>query len=220
MRDTIRKTAIAVAGLSALGGGFAVSADAATHHKHAPKQHARKHQAAATSTALTGDTKTSAEAAALAAVPGGTVTRSTAADADDAPAVYSVYVKKADGTRAEVLEDASFAVLSVTAEQGGCSGHGGPGGPGGNPNETPLTGDTKTSAESAALAAVPGGTVTRSSTEDPGDASGAAYEVHVTKADDSRVEVLEDASFTVLSVNADDHAGPGAGDQQRRGPRG
>src|SRR3954453_3624340 len=44
----------------------------------------------------------------------------------------------------------------------------------GNPNETALTGDTKTSAESAALAAVPGGTVRGSSTEDPAENTGAA----------------------------------------------
>jgi hypothetical protein len=73
--------------------------------------------------------------------------------------------------------------------------------------ETALTGDTKTQAETAALAAVPGGTVRRSSTEDPADASGAAYEVHVTKADGSQVEVLEDASFAVLSVKASTQRG-------------
>jgi hypothetical protein len=58
-----------------------------------------------------------------------------------------------------------------------------------------LTGDAKTSAENAALAAVPGGTVTRSSTED--------------------------SSFTVLSTNADTHQGPpaGQGGDQRGGPR-
>jgi Ni/Co efflux regulator RcnB len=44
-----------------------------------------------------------------------------------------------------------------------------------------------------------------SSTEDPAESSGAAYEVHITKSDGSRAEVLEDSSFTVLSTTADDH---------------
>jgi hypothetical protein len=72
-------------------------------------------------------------------------------------------------------------------------------------NETVLTGDAKKSAEDAALAAVPGGTVERSSKEDPKDGAGAAYEVHVTKSDGSDVEVLEDSAFKVLSTKADDH---------------
>jgi uncharacterized membrane protein YkoI len=71
--------------------------------------------------------------------------------------------------------------------------------------ETELTGTTAQSAKDAALAAVPGGTVKRASVEDPSDASGAKYEVHVTKADGSEVEVLEDANFNVLSTKADTH---------------
>jgi uncharacterized membrane protein YkoI len=65
-----------------------------------------------------------------------------------------------------------------------------------------LTGATAQSAKDAALAAVPGGTVRRASKEDPKDASGAAYEVHVTKSDGSEVEVLEDSAFKVLSIKA------------------
>ena len=52
---------------------------------------------------------------------------------------------------------------------------------------------------------MPGGTVTRATTET--DATG-AYEVFVTRSDGSRVNVIEDASFNVLSVTA---AGPGGG---------
>jgi uncharacterized membrane protein YkoI len=69
-------------------------------------------------------------------------------------------------------------------------------------SETELTGSTADNAKAAALAAVPGGTVTRASTEDPNDPSGAAYEVHVTKSDGSKVEVLEDSSFKVLSTKS------------------
>src|SRR4051794_25553426 len=74
--------------------------------------------------------------------------------------------------------------------------------------ETELTGDALQKATDAAKAAVPGGTVWRASTEDPSDASGAAYEVHVTKTDGSEVEVLLDSSFNVVKTQAGpQHAG-------------
>jgi hypothetical protein len=59
-----------------------------------------------------------------------------------------------------------------------------------------LTGDDKTKAEAAALAAVPGGTIQRVET----DAEGATYEAHMTKADGSEVTVKMDASFKVTGV--------------------
>jgi uncharacterized membrane protein YkoI len=74
-------------------------------------------------------------------------------------------------------------------------------------NEPALTGDTLKSASDAALAAVPGGTVERASKEDPSDASGAAYEVHVTKSDGSEVEVLLDSSFKVIKTQASQQHG-------------
>ena len=70
---------------------------------------------------------------------------------------------------------------------------------GGN-GETALTGTTLSSATAAALAAVPGGTVVSATTEN--DASTGAYEVIVRTTDGSHVKVIEDASFTVLSVTA------------------
>ncbi|HEU0317901.1 MAG TPA: hypothetical protein VFR49_11265, partial [Solirubrobacteraceae bacterium] len=133
---------------------------------------------------------------------------STENPSDPSGAAYEVHVTKADGSKVEVLEDYAFKVLSVKASTGGGP-RGGPGG--GNPNEAVLTGATLTSASDAAIAAVPGGTVTRASAEDKSDASGAAYEVHVTKSDGSQVEVLEDSAFKVLSVNASTGHGPGPG---------
>ena len=62
--------------------------------------------------------------------------------------------------------------------------------------EALLTGDSKTKAEAAATAAVPGGTVERSET----DAEGAAYEVHMHKSDGSEVTVKLDKDFTVTSI--------------------
>src|SRR4051812_8567603 len=67
-----------------------------------------------------------------------------------------------------------------------------------NNNETPLTGSDLTKASDAAIAANPGATVDRASTEDPAESTGAAYEVKITKADKTHAEVLLDSSFTVL----------------------
>ena len=64
--------------------------------------------------------------------------------------------------------------------------------------EAALTGTTLASASTAALAAVPG-TVASATTETDGTG---AYEVIVTKSDGSRVKVVEDASFTVLTSAA------------------
>ena len=62
--------------------------------------------------------------------------------------------------------------------------------------ETLLTGDDLTKATAAAQAAVPGATVQRAET----DAEGAAYEVHMTKADGSIVTVKLDSNFNVTQT--------------------
>ena len=62
--------------------------------------------------------------------------------------------------------------------------------------ETELTGDDASKAIAAAQAAVPGATVERAET----DAEGAAYEVHMTKSDGSRVTVKLDNSFNVTET--------------------
>jgi hypothetical protein len=77
-------------------------------------------------------------------------------------------------------------------------------------SETALTGTTLSSASSAALTAVPGGTVTSATTEADSSTTGAAYEVHITKTDGSKVLVIEDSSFTVLSTTADSGCGHGS----------
>ncbi|MEO8518359.1 MAG: hypothetical protein ABI438_04210 [Dermatophilaceae bacterium] len=76
--------------------------------------------------ALTGSDLASAKAAALKAVPGGTVFR---AETDADGAAYEAHLTKADGTHVTVKLDKSFA---VTAVQDGM-GAGGPGGHGGGP---------------------------------------------------------------------------------------
>jgi len=62
--------------------------------------------------------------------------------------------------------------------------------------ETLLTGDDASKATAAASAAVPGATAQRAET----DAEGAAYEVHMTKADGSIVTVKLDSSFNVTQT--------------------
>jgi uncharacterized membrane protein YkoI len=210
MRETPKKAALVLAASAVAAVGAVGIADAASHKKHTTKRHATSTSSRSNNeTVLTGATAQSAKDAALAAVPGGTVTRASTEDPKDASgAAYEVHVTKSDGSEVEVLEDSAFKVLSTKASpkhdgrRGHDHGHRGRGGPGGNPAETELTGATAQSAKDAALAAVPGGTVRRASKEDPKDASGAAYEVHVTKSDGSEVEVLEDSAFKVLSIKA------------------
>jgi hypothetical protein len=62
--------------------------------------------------------------------------------------------------------------------------------------EAVLTGDDLSKATSAAQAAVPGATAQRAET----DAEGAAYEVHMTKADGSIVTVKLDSGFNVTDT--------------------
>jgi uncharacterized membrane protein YkoI len=205
----IKQSSLAVAAVSAiavLGVGVAGAATSTTHVRSASGVGGNSGE-----TALTGTTLSQASAAAIAAVPGGTVGRASAENASDpSGAAYEVKVTKTDGSRVEVLEDSSFKVLSTKADVGrGPGGPGGRGPGGGNPNETVLTGTTLSQASAAAVAAVPGGTVGRASTEDKSDTSGAAYEVHVTKADGSQVEVLESSTFSVLSVSAGHQPGHG-----------
>lgn len=80
---------------------------------------------------------------------------------------------------------------------------------GGPQNEPELTGDAKTRAEAAALDAVPGGKVMRSSQEDPAEKAGATYEVHMADADGKPVKVLLDNDFKVVSKRAMPVRGPG-----------
>jgi hypothetical protein len=77
--------------------------------------------------------------------------------------------------------------------------------PRGNPNETPLTGDTLKSASDAAIAANAGAKVVAATAEDPAENTGAAYEVHISKADGTPATVLEDSAFKVISTTTDEH---------------
>jgi hypothetical protein len=78
---------------------------------------------------LTGDTATKVRAAALAAVPGGTIER-VENDAEGSP--YEAHMTKADGTEVTVKFDKNFTVTAVETGMGkGDPMNGGPHGPGG-----------------------------------------------------------------------------------------
>jgi hypothetical protein len=76
-------------------------------------------------TLLTGTTAAKVKAAALAAVPGGTIVR---VETDSAGSPYEAHVKKADGSFVTVKIDRSFKVTATQEGFGG--GPGGAGGPG------------------------------------------------------------------------------------------
>lgn len=75
---------------------------------------------------LTGDAAAKANAAALAAVPGGTVQR---VENDAEGAVYEAHMLKSDGTPVTVKMDGDFKVTGIET--------GGPGGPGGHRGPPP-----------------------------------------------------------------------------------
>lgn len=76
-------------------------------------------------TLLTGTAADKVKAAALAAVPGGTIVR---VETDSAGSPYEAHVKKADGSFVTVKIDSSFKVTAT--QQGFGGGPGGAGGPG------------------------------------------------------------------------------------------
>ena len=160
--------------------------------------------ARAPETELTGEVAEKVKAAALAAVPGGTIIR-VETDNDGSP--YEAHVRTAEGTEVVVKVNDAFEVTATEEGGGRHGGKRGPGGPG--PGETALTGDVATKVTAAAQAAVPVGTFLRVET----DNDGSPYEAHVRKADGTMVEVKVNESFEVTSV--EEHTGgPG-----RRGPR-
>jgi len=113
MHDKIRSILMSSLVIGAVAVGVPLAANAAqTHTVHATLSYTVK-SGSSTETPLTGSTLASATAAALAAVPGGTVESATTET--DATGAYEVIVTKTDGTNAKVIEDATFTVLSTTA---------------------------------------------------------------------------------------------------------
>ena len=137
---------------------------------------------------VTGAAAAKAQAAAVEALGGGTAGAVTT----DLPGTgYEVTVTKADGSTVEVHLDGTFTVLQSR-------GHGGFGPAHGSAvherAEKPVTGSAATQAQAAAVKALGSGTAGAVTTDFHGD----GYEVTVTKADGSTVEVHLDSSFDVV----------------------
>jgi uncharacterized membrane protein YkoI len=201
-----RSRLITVAAVTGAALGAAGLASAATHTTAKSSSTgagtiAPEHRGNPNETALTGDTLKSASDAALAANAGAKVVAATTEDpAENTGAAYEVHITQGDGSRATVLEDKDFKVLSTKADEG--RGPDGRHGHGANPNEKPLTGDDLTKAKAAATAAVSGATVDAATTEDPAENTGAAYEVHARKGT-SFITILLDKDFKVVKTETD-----------------
>src|SRR3954468_23941167 len=190
MLSSIRKAALAVAALGALGLGGAAIADATTAAK--PQAAGRPQPEA-----LPADVAAKVKAAALAKVPGATVLRTEAGGPDNS--AYHAHIKTSDGTLKVVLVNSDFAATSVQADRarGGRPGGGRHGGPGAG--ETALTGDTKANVEKAVLAKYDGATIVR--TETNGDST-APYEAHITTTDGKELEVLVSKDLEVVTARS------------------
>ena len=88
----------------AYGSGASGASGAAAASGHNPNE-----------TVLTGTAATKARAAALKAVPGGTIDR---VETDGGDATYEAHMTKADGTQVTVKLDKDFAVTAVEAGMG------------------------------------------------------------------------------------------------------
>ena len=193
-----RKPVAVMATLGALGLGVAAVAGAAQGSGSSGTSSSDPRTARPPRDALSGDVAAKVKAAALAKVPGATVTRTEAGGPYDA--AYHAHIKTADGTRKVVLVNSSFEATAVEAERArGGRGRGGPGGPDGRggPGETALTGDTEEKVEAAVLARYAGATIVR--TETNGD-SAAPYESHIRTSAGKELEVLVSKSFAVVDA--------------------
>ena len=171
---------------------------------------------------LTGTSLERASEAALAEVGEGTVRE--AEKSDDLDHSFLVEVRLADGSEADVALDEDYTVVWVDFdnENNGSNNNGGsangststetttPSNSAAPSNTTaptnvdaddvPLTDAERASAESAALAQVGSGTVTDIDRSDDADH---AFEVEVTQADGTDVDVELDANFAVVRVDND-----------------
>jgi hypothetical protein len=167
-------------------------------------------------TPLTGDALTQVQNAAVKAGGDGAtlVWATTETDNSDSNVKYEALVKKADGTYLMVYVTAGYGVVNTETVFGPRAGKGFAMR---NSTETPLTGDTLTQVQNAAVkAAGAGSAVVRACTEDDNTNTNVKYEALVKKADGTYVMMYLDAGYNVVqTVNVPQHAGEG-----RHGGRG
>lgn len=165
------------------------------------------------SDALTGADLDRASEVAIAEIGGGTVT--SAERDDDGTPGYELELRGDDGLEYDVRLDDSFGVLVVDPDDDAVRGDGSANGStdGGTDDGTTgttedsttgvtgavdpddLVGEELTRASEAAIAAVGGGTVTEAERSDDADH---AFDVEVTRADGTDVDVDLDASYAVV----------------------
>jgi len=165
---------------------------------------------------LTGDTLDKASTAALDAVGSGTVTDTQTGDDDDAHA-YEVEVTLANGTDVDVALDDAFGVLwvdglptdgatpvpSTGATSGSDDGSTGSDDTGTDDSSglAALTDADREAASTAALAALPAGTVGTITEVERSDDFDHAYEVEITLENGEDVDVELDEAFAVVKAD-------------------
>jgi uncharacterized membrane protein YkoI len=160
-----------------------------------------------------------AEQAALEHVGAGEVTGAEAEDDADGVA-YEVEVTRPDGTTVDVDLDGDYAVLTSTEDDSDSDSDsdGDSDTDGADADDRALAADEQKQAEQAALAEVGRGTVTDSGAEsDIVDGKKVAYEVEVTRADGTEVDVYLGSNFAVVTTvedgtDSDDEGADGTDD--------
>jgi uncharacterized membrane protein YkoI len=197
LTTTIRRTAMAVAAVGALGlGGSAIAGAAdgngssSANGTSSATQTQTPDHARGPRQPLSADAAAKVKAAALAKVPGATVLETEAGGPNGS--AYHAHIRTSDGTLEVVLVDASFSATAVKADDGRGGGH-----RGGHGAETPLTGDTKSKVEVAVLAKYPGATIERTETNTDGSAP---YESHIKTSAGTELEVHVSKDFAVTDA--------------------
>ena len=190
MLNTVRKTALTVAGLAALALGGAAISGAADNGTRSRGRSARPPQPGALERR-----RRQGEGGRTRSVPGATVLRTEAGGPYSTR--YHAHIRTPAGRGGRLVNGASRQRRSrpTAAPASGRAAGPGPGGPG--PGETALTGDTKQQVEDAVKAKYPGATIVR--TETNGD-SAAPYESHIKTSSGKELEVLVSKDFKVLDA--------------------
>ena len=141
---------------------------------------------------VTGPEASEAIAAALRATDGGTANSVERDDEDGA--VWEVEVTRTDGTTVDVRMDAKYEVVVIDSDDESEDSDAS------DDAEETVTAAEESQATAAALKATKGGTV---GDVERDDENGAVWEVEVTRADGSRVDVRLDKNYKVVVVEAE-----------------
>lgn len=198
LNPVIRRSAMAVAALAALGlGGAAFAGAADKTSSSGSSATTQPDRGRPGRDPLSSDVAAKVKAAALDEVPGATVLRTEAGGPYST--AYHAHVRTSDGRLKVVLVDDEFEAKEVQDDRrrgGRGRDRGGPGHHGGR-GETALTGDTKRKVESVVLAKYAGATIVRTETNND---SSAPYESHIRTSAGKELEVLVSKDFDVVDA--------------------